>query len=280
MSSPPEAIDLARLAPQLAEAVAAAGELALDYYRKGAQRWMKADQSPVTEADLAVDRFLRERLPPLVPDAGWLSEETVDTPERLAAHRLWIVDPIDGTRAFIERVPHWVVSVALVEAGRPIAGVVLNPCSGEVYAAEAGRGARLGGREIRASAGATLDGALVGGPKRLLDHLVPSGIRQAPWVHALANRFVRVASGRLDAALARIDAQDWDIAAADIILTEAGARMTSLEGAAPTYNRPTTKHGALIAAGRERLPGLLAALRAAAALSGPPPDPSRRGPQR
>ena len=257
--SSPTAVDLARLAPQLADAVGEAGTLALRFYREGAQRWTKDDQSPVTEADIAVDRFLRERLPQIEP-AAWLSEETADTPERLEARRVWIVDPIDGTRAFIERVPHWVVSVALVEDGRPIAGVVLNPCSGEVYAAELGRGARLDGRVLRVGDGAGLEGALVAGPRRLLDRLSGSGIRQAPWVHALANRFVRVAAGRLDAAIGGGDSHDWDIAAAHLILTEAGARFTGFQGEVPIYNRPDPRHPALLAAGADRHPALLAAL--------------------
>jgi myo-inositol-1(or 4)-monophosphatase len=272
LSSSTAAIDLARLAPQLAETVVAAGEVALDYYRKGAQRWMKADQSPVTEADIAVDRFLRERLPPLVPDAAWLSEETVDTPERLGAHRVWIVDPIDGTRAFIERVPHWVVSVALVEAGRPIAGVVFNPCSGEAFAAELGRGARLGDRPLAASPGANLEGALAAGPRRVLDRLASTGMRQAPWIHALANRFVRVAAARLDVAIARADAHDWDVAAADLILTEAGARMTGPEGEDPIYNRPVPRHGALLAAGAARHRALIAAVQAGSGAAPPAPQ--------
>jgi myo-inositol-1(or 4)-monophosphatase len=272
LSSTTTAIDLARLAPQLADAAADAGKIALGYYRAGAQRWTKADNSPVTEADIAVDRFLRERLPQIVPDTAWLSEETVDTPERLESRLVWIVDPIDGTRAFIERLPHWVVSVALVEDGRPIAGVVLNPCSGEVYAAELGRGARLDGRRLRASDSVGLEGALVAGPRRLLDRLAASGIRQAPWVHALANRFARVAAGRLDAAIGGGNAHDWDIAAAHLILTEAGARFTGLEGEVPVYNRPDPRHPALLAAGADRHPALLAALQPDAPTVNASPD--------
>jgi myo-inositol-1(or 4)-monophosphatase len=105
-----------------------------------------------------------------------------------------------------------------------------------------------------------LEGALVAGPRRLLDRLTATGIRQAPWVHALANRFVRVAAGRLDAAIGGANAHDWDIAAAHLILTEAGARFTGLEGDVPVYNRPDPRHPALLAAGADRHPVLLAAL--------------------
>jgi myo-inositol-1(or 4)-monophosphatase len=256
----------------LAEAVVAAGELALGYYRAGAQRWTKADESPVTEADIAVDRFLRERLPQLVPDAAWLSEETVDTPERLSARRVWIVDPIDGTRAFIERVPQWVISVALVEDGRPVAGMVFNPSTEERFSAEIGRGSFLNGRQLAASPGTGIRDAVIGGPKRVLDRLAPAGIRQAPWIHALANRFVSVADARLDAAIARTDAYDWDIAAAHLILAEAGAVLTGFDGSEPVYNEPIPRHGALLATGIARHAALLSALQPAAPAAETQPD--------
>lgn len=265
-------IDLAQTATAAAAVVAEAGAIALGFFRRSAERWTKADNSPVTEADLAVDRFLKERLPPLVPDAAWLSEETADTAERLAARRVWIVDPIDGTRSFIEGIPEWVISVALVEDGRPILAVVLNPSTDEAFAAEEGAGARLSGKPILATGGTELAGALVAGPNLLLQAFDRFGIERSPWVHALANRLARVAAGRLDAAVARNDAYDWDIAAAHLLIVEAGGVLTDVAGRPPVYNRPVPRHGALLASGPGRHAVLLAAMQDAAAAAAAHPD--------
>ncbi|MGA0532340.1 3'(2'),5'-bisphosphate nucleotidase CysQ [Hansschlegelia sp. KR7-227] len=255
-------LDLDRLAQPLVAVVREAGAIGASYFRRGAERWTKSDESPVTEADIAVDRFLAAELPPLVEGAGWLSEETADTPERMSRRRCWIVDPIDGTRAFIEGQPEWVVSVALVENGAPIAGVVFNPCEDVLHFALKGQGATRNGETLAVTDSVALEGLLVGGPSALLNPLKPHGVIRAAWLYALANRLVQVADGHMDAALARPNAHDWDIAAAHLILEEAGARLTGLDGAVPSYNRPSTRHGALIAAAPGRADALLAALHA------------------
>jgi myo-inositol-1(or 4)-monophosphatase len=267
-------LDLARLGPRIADIVAEAGAIAERLFHRGAQLWIKSDDSPVTEADLAVDRYLFERLPQLVADSAWLSEETADTPERLARRRVWVVDPIDGTRAFVQGRPEWVVSVALVEDGAPIAGVVHNPCTHATYAAVRDGGAFLNGQSLAAPDSESLSGLCVSGPPTLLAPLEASGVLKGPWTYALANRLVKVADGGLGAALARATAQDWDIAAAHQILEEAGARLTGLDGAVPSYNRPTTRHGGLVAAGPQRHAALLAAL-AAETETLPTPEPHR-----
>lgn len=261
MQSSAAPIDLERLAGRLAEVVTAAGAIAAALFAKGgAQKWTKADDSPVTEADLAVDRYLAEWLPPLAPGSGWLSEETADTPDRLGRRHVWVVDPIDGTRAFVDGVPEWVVSVALVEDGKPIAGIVHNPVKNVTHAAIRGGGATLNGRPLGVADAASLDGARVGGTKSLIAPLRPRGVKEGAWIYALANRLVKVADGALDAALARPAAHDWDIAAAHLILEEAGAKLTDFDGALPSYNRATTRHGALVAAAPERHGVLLAAI--------------------
>jgi myo-inositol-1(or 4)-monophosphatase len=259
--SPTDApIDLERLLVRLHAIVREAGDLALGFYRGGAARWTKADESPVTEADIAVDRFLAERLPPLVEGSGWLSEETADTGERLDRRHVWIVDPIDGTRAFIEGKPEWVVSVALAERGRPVAGVVRNPSDGETFSAARGLGAFRDGARLKVADSSDLSGLSVGGPQPLLGPLAGRGVVRGPWRYALANRLVQVAGGGLDAAVARPNSHDWDIAAAHVILEEAGARLIGFDGAVPTYNRPTSRHGGLIAAGPLRARALMEAL--------------------
>ncbi|GLK78737.1 3'(2'),5'-bisphosphate nucleotidase CysQ [Methylopila turkensis] len=263
MTSIDAELDLVPLADRLAEVVGEAGAIAARLFKGGgAERWSKADDSPVTEADIAVDRYLAERLPPLAPGSGWLSEETADTPERLDRRRVWIVDPIDGTRAFVDGVPEWVVSVALVEDGRPIAGIVHNPVRGVTHAAVRGGGATLNGRPLTVSDSHDLEGARVGGTRSLISPLKTHGVVEGAWIYALANRLVKVADGTLEAALARPAAHDWDIAAAHLILEEAGAVLTDFDGAAPTYNRRSTRQGALVAAAPHRHAALLAAISA------------------
>jgi myo-inositol-1(or 4)-monophosphatase len=240
-----------------------AGSIALDFARDGAQRWTKGDASIVTEADIAVDRFLHEHLGALNPDIGWLSEETTDTPERLAHERVWVVDPIDGTRAFVEGVPVWVISVALVERGRPVLGMIFNPTRDEMFEAIVGEGARMNGEVLSATAQTSINGANVIGPRTMMEGLeglgACVGIARAPYVYALAYRIASVAAGRVDAALASTRAKDWDIAAADLILHEAGGELLEFDGTKPVYNRPSPVHQPLIAA-----PEVLnAALRAA-----------------
>jgi myo-inositol-1(or 4)-monophosphatase len=257
-------LDLDLLLTRIVEVVVDGGAIAAGLFnRGGAKRWTKADDSPVTEADLAVDRYLFERLPALVEGSGWLSEETADTPDRLARRHVWVVDPIDGTRAFVDGVPEWVVSVALVEDGAPIAGVVHNPMRQITHAAVRGGGATLNGRPIAVADVAALDGARIGGTRSLIAPLRPHGVVEGAWIYALANRLVKVADGTLDAALARADAHDWDIAAAHLILREAGAELTDVAGHEPRYNRPGTTHGALVAAAPARRKAVLAALAAA-----------------
>lgn len=246
-----DAIDDARFA-QLAAAVREAGELTMTHFRQGARiagriDW-KPGNSPVTEVDLAVDKLLQARLSALLPDAGWLSEETADTPERLSRRTVLVVDPIDGTRAFMEGDPRFAVSVALVHDGRPVAAVLDAPALEQVFTARRGRGAFLNGQRIHAAAGHALQGAKLAGPRFLIDPVAQKiGMAAQPKVPSLALRFAHVAAGFFEAAVASTDAHDWDIAAADLILHEAGAHLRTLDDKHPAYNRPETKHGILVA---------------------------------
>jgi myo-inositol-1(or 4)-monophosphatase len=235
------------------EAVREAGALALASFGKPLSVRQKANDSPVSDADLAVDAFLRRRLMAATPSYGWLSEESVDEPARLAARRVWIVDPIDGTRAFIGARPDWVVSVGLVECGRPILAALIAPVEGSLFLAVAGGGATCNGAPIRASDGTALEGASVAGPRRLLDALaalVP--VRPVPKVNSLALRLARVAQGAIDVAFASGSGHDWDLAAADLLVHEAGGVLTTLGGERPRYNQVATSHGALVGAGIDR----------------------------
>lgn len=263
--------DLGELLPSIRHAAVEAGAIALDWFRAGAKTHARVEwkngSSPVSEADFAVDRFLRDRLGALLPEAGWLSEETTDDSDRLSRERLFIVDPIDGTRAFISGDPRWAISAALVEGGQPVAGVLHMPAAGLTFEAVRGAGARLNGRPIAASGREALTGGRVAGPPRILDELTRNGlefVREAK-IPSLAYRLARVAAGEIDVGIASTDAWDWDIAAADLIVREAGGLVTDLEARQPVYNRPTPRHGVLGAAPARLHGTLIAALRNAAA---------------
>jgi len=232
-----------------------AGALALATARTEFRRWTKGpDNSPVTEADIAVNELLRERLPALAPEAGWLSEESADEPGARVTQTTWIVDPIDGTRGFLAGLADWTISVALVEQDRPLLAALYAPASDEMFLAVRGHGTTLNNRRINANPGATLAGARLAGPKRKLDRVAqrqPDVVLE-PKIHSLALRIARVAQGRLDVAFAGKGAHDWDLAAADLLVHEAGGAMTDLAGRPLSYNRADLEHGALIAAGSDR----------------------------
>ncbi len=251
------------LAAGLAAAVREAGALALNAYRKPIKTWFKEHNSPVSEIDIAVDALLRQRLAKLAPDAAWLSEETEDEPGRLIARQVWIVDPIDGTRSYIAGLPDWAVSVALVEDGRPIMAALHAPASEEFFFAVAGAGATCNGVPIAVDPGDTIAAARIAGPKGLLDRLgaVMPGFEIAPRVHSLALRLAHVARGMIDVAFASPNSHDWDLAAADLLVHEAGGVLTTIGGATPVYNQANPRHGVLVAAGRSRHQALRALLR-------------------
>jgi myo-inositol-1(or 4)-monophosphatase len=216
----------------------------------------------VSEADIAVDRFLYERLSAASPEFGWLSEETADNPSRLGARFVWIVDPIDGTRAYIAGEPDWAVSAALVENGRPIAACLYAPVSEEFFMAVANKGATRNNTPIAVSSGASLAQARIAGPKRLLERLATTTpFTVMPRLHSLALRLARVAEGAFDAAIAGVDSHDWDLAAADLLVHEAGGALTGVGGETVIYNLPVSRHGMLVAAGRDRHATLVEILR-------------------
>jgi myo-inositol-1(or 4)-monophosphatase len=230
-----------------------AGELARVTASRPLKHWTKGhDKSPVSEADIAVNDLLRTRLTALTPGAGWLSEETEDDPARLNAKTIWIVDPIDGTRSYLAGREDWAVSAALAVDGRPVLAALYAPATTEFFLAVAGEGATLNGAPIAANSGTGLAGAKVAGPKRFLEWLaeVDPQVVSMPRIGSLALRLARVAHGQLDIAFAGKNSHDWDLAAADLLVHEAGGALSTLAGQVLTYNCPEPVHGALIAAGR------------------------------
>lgn len=230
------------------EAAREAGEIAMRYFRKDPEVWMKKGSSPVTEADFAVDAFLRETLTAARPDYGWLSEETVDTAERLSARRTFVVDPIDGTRAFVDGRDVWCISIAVVESGRPLAGVLDCPARGEIYAAAAGGGARKNGAV--AAVRPARDSPTVAGPKPMVDAMqdrLGARFERHPYVPSLAYRIAMLADGVIDGTFVKPNSHDWDLAAADVILSEAGGRILDPRGNELLYAGIDPAHGALAA---------------------------------
>jgi myo-inositol-1(or 4)-monophosphatase len=233
-------------------AAAAAGRMALAHFRPGAPTsarvWNKAGGSPVTEADVAADTYLKQACAAALPAAAWLSEETADDPARLGARYVWVVDPIDGTRAFMAGVPDWCVCVALLVDDKPALGVVHAPALDQTYTAVSGQGAFLNGLRLTTNTHGGLGGARVAGPKPMLDMLLRTyPVAAQPKVPSLALRIARIADGGLDGGLVSPDARDWDLAAADLVLAEAGGALTTLNGAALRYNRPHPVHATLVA---------------------------------
>ena len=257
------ALDLAGARQILAATLREAGGIALRTFQTPVKSWLKDHASPVSEADIAVDDFLRARLAGPGSGCGWLSEETADDGSRRQARRLWIVDPIDGTRSYLAGRPDWVISAALVDDGRPVLAGVFAPVTDELFLGTAGAGATRNGAPIKASAGDRLDGVRVAGPKRLVQALAAaaSQIAVAPRIGSLALRLIRVAQGELEVAFASGSSHDWDLAGADLLVHEAGGAMTNLVGRSLTYNQPDLVHGALVAAGAERHVALIALTR-------------------
>jgi myo-inositol-1(or 4)-monophosphatase len=255
----------------LTEAAREAGALALAFFRHGAATSAhiesKAGGSPVTEADIAVDALLKARLLAAFPDAGWLSEETADGAERLGRRALLIVDPIDGTRAFAAGDPRWAVSAALAVDGRPVAGVVHAPALAETFVAARGAGAELNGAALAAARRfeASLRAA---GPKPVLQAMgarLGATLEIVPRVPSLAYRLCMAARGAVHFAVAAGNSQDWDVAAADLLLEEAGARLVDASGERLIYNRPQVRRGPLLATPEALAPRLLDAFRSATA---------------
>lgn len=249
----------AAVADELAEAVRAAGDVALRTFRQPLRQWTKGASSPVSEADIAVDEFLRGRLLGLGTGYGWLSEETEDNPTRLDADNVWIVDPIDGTRAYLAGQADWAISVALAVRGRPVLGALFAPVTRELFLAVAGSGATRNGAPIAASSGGDVAGVKVVGPKRHINWLARMAANAVPMprIGSIALRLARVAQGELDVAFTSGNSHDWDLAAADLLVHEAGGALTTLTGDVLTYNRSDLAHGALLAAGRNRHAALI-----------------------
>lgn len=224
-----------------------AGAAILRHYRPGETvhaRSMMQDKgydNPLTRADLEADHILKERLLTQWPEDGWLSEESADHPRRLQCGRVWVVDPLDGTKEFIQGIPQFAVSVALVEAGKPVLAVVHNPALNETFSAWAGGGAWCNGAPLRVSATDRLTGAACIASR--------SETRRGDWkpfahefrlteVGSIAYKLAVLAAGRFDLTFTLSPKNEWDICAGVLLVEEAGGRVSDKEGRPLGFNRP------------------------------------------
>lgn len=229
----------------LTEAAREAGRIALRYWRKDPQVWDKGgEHGPVTEADLAVNDMLKARLLAARPGYGWLSEETPDTADRLGADTVFIVDPIDGTRAFVAGEETWAHSLAVAQQGKVTAGVVYLPAIDRIYTASATAGPMRDGEVIRASRRERLEGANILTTKaNMLPEKWPGGVPEITrsFRASLAYRMCLAAEGRFDGMLTLRDTWEWDIAAGSLIAERAGAVVTDRLGKALRFNTPAAQ---------------------------------------
>lgn len=230
--------------PALARIAAEAGALALRRWDEGFESWEKTPGHPVCAVDLEIDELLRVRLGQLDPGAAWLSEETADDPARLQSERLWVVDPIDGTRDYIRRRIGWCVSIALIERGEPVLGVLSAPARDEFWAAERGKGARLNGRLLRCGDRMNLTGA------RAPTDSLPREDRDLVVVakpNSIALRMAMVAADEADLLATLRWGAEWDVAASVLIAREAGAVVADAFGQPLTFNKPDPRAFGLLA---------------------------------
>ncbi|WP_438981521.1 3'(2'),5'-bisphosphate nucleotidase CysQ [Lentibacter sp.] len=235
----------------LIKAAQSSGEIATGFAMDRLKKWDKDEGAgPVTEADLAVNAYLEDTLQAARPDYGWLSEETEDSEARLKKSRAFVIDPIDGTRSFIEGSTTWAHSIAVVEDGRPIAAVVYLPLRQKLYAAALGQGATLNGKAIMASRRSKLEGSelLAARPAFEPHHWksAPPDLKRA-YRPSLAYRLALVAEGRYDGMLTLRRSWEWDIAAGALLITEAGAQVTDRKGADLRFNKSDPASNGVVA---------------------------------
>lgn len=237
----------------LVNAALIAGRVATSYAGKTVQKWDKPDcAGPVTEADLAVNNMLSATLPIVRPSYGWLSEESEDTAARLTRDKVFIIDPIDGTRSYAEGASTWAHSFAVSEGGQITAAVVYLPMRKKLYSAALGKGAWLNGEPLRVSAQPNLSNATVLVTKVNMEpRFWPNGVPVIDRQHrpSLAYRLALVASGKFDAMYTFRPSWEWDIAAGALIVSEAGGIITDQIGGPLVFNGPDALLNGVIAGG-------------------------------
>ena len=229
-----------------------AGDIILNYFKSDYEIEEKGYHNPVTTADKAADIFLKHTLMKDRPEYGWLSEETVDSFERLNKRKVWIVDPIDGTKEFIEGVANFVVSIGLVQDGYPIVGVLYNPVSKELFSASKNEGAYLNGVPIKCSSKDNLsDMSLLVSRSELRKGLwspFSEKFHKLKSIGSVAYKLGLTAANKADIFASLRPKNEWDICAGNCIINEAGGKLIDLNGNRVIFNKETTLiHPGLIA---------------------------------
>ncbi len=220
-----------------------AGAIIMQYFRGPYDVKDKSPDNPVTDADYSADTFLRQRLIALLPEAGWLSEETVDQPGRLKREWVWVVDPLDGTKEFILGIPEFSVSVALVENGQPILGMIYNPATEELFYGTRDGGVFCNDTPCQVSDCTQLEGAMIDASRTEYERgefESFQGLLRIRIVGSTAYKLARVAAGLCDASWSRSPRNEWDVCAGVLLVTEGGGRCVDLNNAPFTFNRAHT----------------------------------------
>lgn len=237
---------------ELLEALAhKAGEIGLKYFKSTNEVWYKNGSSPVSQADKEIDEFLRQSFADNRPDYGWLSEETEDNDKRLDCDAVVIADPIDGTRGFIAGQDQWCISIAIVKNNKPAQSILHCPAMNRTFLASKGNGLLV--REENTPQIPARELPIVTGSKKIIELLKPyhgEDLEVMDFIPSLAYRLALVATGELDGAFARGGASEWDVAAADLILEEAGCQLKTAQGDLLSYNRQNVTVPSLVAAGK------------------------------
>ncbi len=232
------------------EITKAAGDAIMGFYRSSFEVTDKTPDNPVTDADFAADALLKERLLDLLPEAGWLSEETTDNPERLQKELVWVVDPLDGTKEFVMGIPEFSVSVALVQAGEAVLAIIFNPATSELYTAVRGQGFQFNGNPAGVSQRSTLSGARVDASRSEWKRGEFDPFKELVDVNvmgSIAYKLARVAAGQADATWSRGPKNEWDICAGTLLVREAGGRCVDLDDNTFSFNKPWPKVNGIIA---------------------------------
>ncbi|MBO6919262.1 MAG: 3'(2'),5'-bisphosphate nucleotidase CysQ [Rhizobiaceae bacterium] len=230
-----------------------AGKIALKHFKKEPEVWYKGiSKSPVSEADLEIDEYLKTTLLQARPHYGWLSEETEDNNERLKAKKVFVVDPIDGTRAFIAGTDEWCVSIGIVENNKPVNGVLFAPVRQKLYSAARGQGAFINGIGVKEEVVTMmLEPHRVIIPQEVAKYVSEefvSSVEPVGGVRSLALRITGLIEDYADGIYVRKNSRDWDMVAAHLIVEEAGFQLVDLALEDVVYNKSETRHGLLIAA--------------------------------
>lgn len=249
-------------------AARAAGEIIRAVYKTQYTVDYKKNDSPVTIADRDANQKIHTTLTQAFPDDGWLSEETVDSPTRLSRQRVWVVDPLDGTKEFIDKIPEFAVSIGLVEAGTPILGVIYNPALDELFWSIRGQGAwcvtpSLPEQRLQVTTTARLANATVLSSRsetKRGEWKPFTSLFQARPTGGMAHKLITVARGEADATFTLIPKNEWDLCAGALLLEEAGGKITNLRGKTVIFNQPSTLLQGLVASNMSLYPQLMSVI--------------------